>query len=118
MLAEPLGSVQNLPAFEKQAYKASTVAPRSVQTMWDETIGMSEGGSQARSVTTLGALPIILLSRGQDMDEESAASQARFLQLSTHSEHLVAEKSGHRIMIDQPEAATAAILKMVEQVRK
>jgi hypothetical protein len=48
----------------------------------------------------------------------TAAAQASPLQLSTDSQQLFADQSGHRIMIDQPEAAVAAILKMVEQVRK
>jgi pimeloyl-ACP methyl ester carboxylesterase len=118
VLAGPLGSIQNLPAGDKQAYTAYAVTSRTAQALTDEFIGMSEGGAQARSVTTLGALPLIVLSRGKDMDADSAASQARYLKLSTDSQHLIAEQSGHRIMIDQPEAAIAAILKMVEQLRK
>ncbi len=70
LLAGPLGSIQNLPAGDKQAYKASTVTPRSTQTFLDEGMGMSEGGAQARAVTTLGALPLIVLSRGKDQDAE------------------------------------------------
>ncbi len=89
--------------------------PRSAQTYLNETMGMSAGGAQARAVTTLGALPLIVLSRGKDIDEELAASQARYLQLSTVSQHLIAEQSDHHIMIEQPEAAIAAIVKMVEQ---
>ena len=118
LLAGPLGSIQNLPQGYKQAYTANTVTLRSTQTLLDEGRGMSEGGAQARAVTTLGALPLIVLSRGKDMDAESAASQARYLQLSTDSQHLVADQSDHRIMIEQPEAAVAAILQMVEQVRQ
>jgi pimeloyl-ACP methyl ester carboxylesterase len=117
LLAVPLGAVEDLPEGDKQAYTASVVTPRGVQTYLDEGRGMSEGGAQARSVTTLGALPLIVLSRGKDMDAESAASQARYLQLSTYSQHLIADQSGHHIMIEQPEAATAAIMQMVEQVR-
>jgi pimeloyl-ACP methyl ester carboxylesterase len=118
LLAGPLGSIQNLPEGDKQAYTAYSVTSRGVQTLTDELIGMSEGGAQARAVTTLGALPLIVLSRGKDMDAESAASQARYLQLSTDSQQLIADQSGHRIMIEQPEAAIAAIMKMVEQVRQ
>jgi pimeloyl-ACP methyl ester carboxylesterase len=117
LLAGPLGSIQDLPEGDKQAYAASAVTPRSTQALLDEGRGMSEGGAQARAVTTLGALPLIVLSRGKDMDADSAASQARYLQLSTDSQHLIAEQSGHRIMIEQPEAAIAAIVKMVSQVR-
>ena len=118
LLAGPLGSNENLPEGDKQAYTAYAVTTRNAQTLTDEFIGMSEGGAQARDVTTLGALPLIVLSRGKDMDAESAASQARYLKLSTNSQHLIADQSGHRIMIDQPEAAVAAILKMVEQLQK
>lgn len=117
LLAGPLGSIEDLPVADKQAYTAYAVAPRSVQTFLDEGMGMSEGAAQARAVTSLGEIPVILLSRGKDMDPESKASQARYLKLSINSQHLVAEKSGHAIMIEQPDAATAAILKMVEQVR-
>ena len=118
LLAGPLGSIQNLPEAEKQGYRACTVTTHSTQTFLDEGRGMGEGVAQARAVTTLGALPIIVLSRGKNMDADSAASQARYLQLSTNSQHFIAENSDHPIMIEQPEAAVAAIVKMVEQVRK
>jgi len=118
LLAGQLGSIQDLPEGDKQAYTANTVTPRSTQTLLDEGRGMSEGGAQARAVTTLGALPLIVLSRGKDMDAESAGSQERYLQLSTDSQHLIADQSGHRIMIEQPEAAVAAIIQMVQEVRE
>jgi pimeloyl-ACP methyl ester carboxylesterase len=118
LLAGQLGSIQNLPPQDKLAYKASSVTPRFAQTFVDEGRGMSEGGAQARAVTTLGALPLIVLSRGKDQDAKHTAAQADLLQLSTDSQQLFADQSGHRIMIDQPEAAVAAILKMVEKLRK
>jgi pimeloyl-ACP methyl ester carboxylesterase len=118
LLAGPLGAIQNLPAGAKEASAASAVTPRFVQTFLDEGMGMSEGGAQAKAVTTLGALPLIVLSRGQDQDMDWHASQAGFLQLSTKSQQLFAERSGHRIMIDQPEAAVASIVKMLELVRQ
>ena len=118
LLAVPLDAVQNLPEGYKQAYTAYAVAQRGVQAFTDEGKGMSEGGAQARAVTTLGDLPLIVLSRGKDQDADWAVSQAGYVRLSTNSEQLYAEQSGHRIMIDQPDAAIAAILKMVEQVRQ
>lgn len=118
LLAGPLGSIQELPEGVKQAYTASVVTPRSVGTFLDEAMGMSEGGAQAKAVTTLRALPLTVLSRGKDQDAAWAASQAGFVQLSSDSQQIFADKSGHRIMIDQPEAAVSAIVKMVERVRK
>jgi len=118
LLANPLGSVENLPDGDKQAYTAFTVAPRSVQTFTDEGKGMSEGGAQARAVNSLGALPLIVLTAGKDLDAKHSASQTDLLQLSTNSQQLFAEQSGHHIMIDQPDVAIAAIVKMVELVRQ
>lgn len=118
LLAGPLGLNEDMPEMYQQAYLAYTVAPRSVQTSVDEVMGMAEGGWQARAVTTLGSLPLIVLSRGKDQAADWTASQASFLQLSTRSQQLFAEQSGHLIQIEQPEAAVGAILKMVEQVRK
>jgi pimeloyl-ACP methyl ester carboxylesterase len=117
LLAGPLGSIQDLPVGDKQAYTAYSVTPRSAQTFIDEGMGMSEGGAQAKAVTSLGALPLIVLSRGKDQDAAWAASQAGYLQLSTDSQQLFADHSGHRIMIEQPEAAISAILKLVEKFR-
>jgi pimeloyl-ACP methyl ester carboxylesterase len=117
LLADPLGSVENLPEGDKQAYTAYAVAPRSVQTFIDEGMGMSAGGAQARAVTSLGALPLIVLSRGKDQDAKHTAAQTGLLQLSTDSQQLFADRSGHPIMIEQPEAAVAAIVKLVSQLR-
>jgi pimeloyl-ACP methyl ester carboxylesterase len=118
LLAEPLGSVENLPEGDKQAYTAFAVALRSVQAFTDEGMGMSAGGAQARAVSALGALPLIVLSRGKDLDARHTAAQTGLLQLSTDSQQLIADQSGHPIMIEQPEAAIAAIVKMVERVRR
>jgi pimeloyl-ACP methyl ester carboxylesterase len=118
LLAGPLGAIQDLPPEAKEAYTAYSVTPRSAQTQLDEFIGMSEGGAQARAVTTLGALPLIVLSARLDDTADHTASQTGFLKLSTNSQQLFAEQSGHRIMIEQPEAAVAALVKMVELVRQ
>ena len=118
LLAGPLGAIQDLPEGDKQAYTAYAVALRSVQTFTDEGKGMSEGGAQASAVTSLGELPVIVLSRGEDQDAKHTAAQADLLQLSTNSQQFFADQSGHSIHIDQPEAAVAAIVKMVELVRQ
>jgi hypothetical protein len=78
---------------------------------------MSAGGAQARAVTSLGALPLIVLSRGKDQEPKHTAAQTNLLQLSTDSQQLFADHSGHPIMIEQPEAAVTAILKMISQLR-
>ncbi len=118
LLRRPLGAIENLPDGDKQAYTAYAVAVRSVQTFTDEGIGMSEGGAQARAVTSLGALPLIVLTAGKDLDAKHTAAQTDLLQFSTASQQIFADQSGHHIMIDQPHVAVEAIVKMVEMVRQ
>jgi pimeloyl-ACP methyl ester carboxylesterase len=110
------GLDQDLPPQDQHAYKALSVTPRWIQTALDEARGMTEGGAQARAVTTLGDLPLIVLSRFKDLDADTAASHARYLQLSSNSQQLFADQSGHAIQIEQPDAAVAAIIQMARQV--
>jgi pimeloyl-ACP methyl ester carboxylesterase len=117
LFAGPLGLTPALPPEVQNAYTAFSVTPRSIQAWADEGAGMLESGAQARAVKTFGDLPLIVLSRGLDQDPDWQAMQAELLQLSSNSQQFIAEKSGHNIQIDQPEAAVAAIVKMVEQLR-
>ena len=50
------------------------------------------------------------------MDQDWQAMQRELLELSSHSQQMIAEKSGHNIQLDQPEAAATAITKMVAQL--
>jgi pimeloyl-ACP methyl ester carboxylesterase len=118
LLAGPLGSIQNLPPGDKEAYRASSTTPPFAQTFYKEGKGMSEGGAQARAVTSLGSLHLIVLSRGKDQDAKHTAAQADLLKLSSNSQQVFADQSGHRIMIDQPDIVVAVIVKMVEQLRR
>jgi pimeloyl-ACP methyl ester carboxylesterase len=117
LFAGPLGFTPALPAEVQKAFTAFSVTPRSIQAWVDEGAGMPKSGAQARAVKTFGNLPLIVLSRGLDQEPDWEAMQAELLQLSSNSQQLIADKSGHNIESDQPEAAVEAIVKMVEQLR-
>jgi len=109
------------PGVSPQVQHASTafsVTPRSIQTYLDEGTGMPQSFIQAGAVKTFGDIPLIVLSRGLDLDQDWQAMQRELLHLSSHSQQLIADKSGHNIQLDQPEAATTAITKMVAQLRQ
>jgi pimeloyl-ACP methyl ester carboxylesterase len=118
LLAAPLGLVQNLPPEANDAYTAFSVTPRSIQAWMDEGMGIPDSLAQAETVKTFGNLPLIVLSRGLDQDKDWMAMQTELLQLSSNSQQLIADKSGHTIEIDQPDAAAGAIVQMVNQLRK
>lgn len=76
---------------------------------------------------SLGALPLIVLSRGQaaplpgSSDAENAALeqswrmlQAELVTLSTNSQQQIAKASGHEIHLQQPDLVVAAIRRLVQ----
>ncbi len=65
---------------------------------------------------TFGDLPLIVLTTKLNDNPGWPAWQDELLQLSDNSQHLFAEHCGHTIQIDEPKAAVAAILRMVQQV--
>lgn len=86
--------------------------------------------AQTPAVPTLGDLPLTVISHGQldtaavppslgqqVRDEYEAAwqkLQVEITSLSTRGRRIVAERSGHNIIFDQPEIITEAIIEMLE----
>jgi pimeloyl-ACP methyl ester carboxylesterase len=119
LFAGPLGLTSGLSPEVQQAYTAFSVTPRYIQTyLVDKGTGMPQSFRQASAVTTFGDLPLIVLSRGLDEDRDWQAMQTDLLHLSSHSQQMFADKSGHNAQLDQPEAAVAAIVQMVAQLRQ
>jgi pimeloyl-ACP methyl ester carboxylesterase len=94
------------------------VTPRYIQTYLDESQGLGASLAQAGAVTGLGAAPLIVLSRGLDPDPDWQGMQAELLHLSSESRHVIADRSGHNVQLDQPAAAVGAIVQLVEQLRR
>ncbi len=99
------------------AYVANSVTPRAAQTGIDEFLGLSQGAAEANAVTSIGELPLIVLTAALNRDPDWDRKQTDLLRLSSNSQQLFAERSGHNIEIDQPEAAVGAIEKMLELTR-
>jgi pimeloyl-ACP methyl ester carboxylesterase len=99
------------------AYYPQYIRPRSLQASAKEYQGLPDSAREAAAVKTFGDLPLIVLTAKLNDNPGWPEWQTELLQLSTNSQHLFAEKSGHPIQMDEPKAAVAAILKMVELVR-
>jgi pimeloyl-ACP methyl ester carboxylesterase len=117
------GPVAGLSPDDANAYTAHSVTVRSLQAAIDEGRGMQESLAQARRVTTLGSVPLIVLSRGlpegsEGEDAKWQREQTELLRLSSDSHQVFADQSHHNIQLEQPASATAAIVQMVEQVRR
>jgi hypothetical protein len=105
--------------------------PQYFQSNLDEFAAISESDRQLCAVRTLGNLPLIVIRHGlpgmfarMPAREAGQAEQIwRGLQsdlanLSSNSRLLVAKKSGHNILVEQPEVVIDAIRMMVDAVRK
>jgi pimeloyl-ACP methyl ester carboxylesterase len=118
VLAGPLDLAGGFAPEVAKAYVAFSVTPRHLQTSLDEGTGMPASLAQAGMVTSFGDMPVIVLSRGLDLDADWQAAQTELLQLSSHSQQLFADRSGHIIQLEQPDAAAAAIVQLVAQLRQ
>jgi pimeloyl-ACP methyl ester carboxylesterase len=66
----------------------------------------------------LGNKPLVNVSTGEGThSRECAKLQADLLSLSENSKQVVAEKSGHFIIIDRPDVVIDAIRQVVQSVR-
>ncbi len=116
-LAAPLGLIENLPAETQPAYAAFAVTPRTAQEWVDEFVNVQVSLAQADAVTSFGDLPLIVVTAALNQQTDWQTMQTELLQLSSDSQQIVVKNSGHNIHLDQPEAAVAAIVDMVSQLR-
>jgi pimeloyl-ACP methyl ester carboxylesterase len=117
LLVKVPGIAPSVPANE-EAYYPLYIRPQSFQATDNESQGMPAAGAQAAAVESFGDLPLIVLTAKLNNDSIWQEWQTELLQLSSNSQHLFAENSGHNIQAEQPDSAVAAIVKMVEMVRQ
>jgi len=102
----------------QEAYYPLYIRPQSLQTTANEYKALPASGAEAAAVKSFGDLPLIVLTAKLNDNPGWPEWQAELLQLSSNSQHLFADNSGHTIQLDEPEAAVAAIIQMVQQVRE
>ena len=116
LLARPLGLMPFVPP-DENAYFSRLVRPQSAQALTNDSQGMPAASAEASTVKTFGDLPLIVLTARLNKIPGWQEWQTELLQLSSNSQQLFAE-SDHNIQFEAPDAAVAAILQMVQQVRQ
>jgi len=86
--------------------------------------------TRAKKRHPLGAMPLVVISSGQNYFENEKGTSRRFLfadhqrleadlaTLSTHGKLVLAPRSGHHIQLDQPDLVIKAVDEMVQRLRK
>jgi pimeloyl-ACP methyl ester carboxylesterase len=65
----------------------------------------------------LGNKPLVDVSTDEERNSDYVKLQAELLSLSQNSKEIVAEKSGHMVIIDRPDVVIDAISRVVQSVR-
>ena len=107
---------------------------KAIGTAVDELASLSQGGTPP--LTTLGDLPVIVLSKShldpetvppgpgitpavlQDYERTSEQLQRELAALSTHGKRMVAAGSGHYVQLDRPDLVSGAIAELLAAARK
>jgi len=123
--------VMKLPPEIRTTYLEVGFQPQYFQSNLDELAASGESDKQLSTTGSLGDLPLTVIRHGipdlfASMPIEQAKQaeivwqelQEELAKLSSNSQMLVAEKSGHGIQIDQPDLVADAIRQMVQTVRR
>jgi pimeloyl-ACP methyl ester carboxylesterase len=107
-------------------------------TFWSRITGeggdywLDSSGDQAREVTSLGALPLVVLANGDtsgdrgdispdlvaQLDQVKIEMQSEYADLSTNGSLVVVQDTSHLIHIDQPQIVIDAILRVLQMARQ
>ncbi len=117
LLVKLPGIAPSVPPNE-EAYYPLYVRPQSLQATTNESQGMPAAGVEASTVKSFGDLPLIILTARLNNIPGWQEWQTELLQLSSNSQQLFAENSDHNVQIEEPDAAVAAIIQMVHQIRQ
>jgi pimeloyl-ACP methyl ester carboxylesterase len=102
----------------QEAYYPLYVRPQNFQTTDNEYQGVPASGAQAAAVKSFGDLPLIVLTARLNGNPRWPELQSELLQLSSNSQQMIAENSGHTVQLDEPQVAVEAILQMIRRVRE
>jgi pimeloyl-ACP methyl ester carboxylesterase len=109
--------VRKLPADVHPIVQALWCQPKCFQAMSAHLAALEETAALATRVTSLGAVPLVVISGG-DQPPDMIAKHQELTRLSSESRHVVATGSGHWIQLDQPGLVIAAVRDLVERLRR
>lgn len=120
---------RELPDEALAQYRAILATSRYFETAIAETEALEQSFAEVRAaqITTLGDLPLVVISRGlsdplpgfseaeaQQYEEAWQVMQSELVALSTNSRQIIAEQSGHYIQLQQPQRVIEAVKQVVE----
>src|SRR5713226_7768605 len=111
------GEIRKLPAPILPIVRELWSQPKNFISLGQHVAALPVSAAQAAAVSSLGDLPLVVLSADHRTTAPYAEWQRDLAQLSSHGRHLVASDSGHWIHLDHPELVTKAIREVVTAAR-
>jgi len=103
-----VGEVRKLPPEVHPAVQALWCQPKCFRGMAEHLGALPPMGAAAAGVTTLGDVPLAIVSSGDQPPAVLAQHQA-LSRLSSRGRHVVAARSGHWVHLDEPEVVVREI---------
>jgi pimeloyl-ACP methyl ester carboxylesterase len=125
----PNGVIDELPAELQPTARAIGLYSRAYDWLYDEGPAIEASAALMRAAPPLSNIPLVVLSahyratppRGltvEQMEQVWMGLQQELASLLPGSKHVIAEESGHFIMLDQPELVIDAIREVVDAARR
>jgi pimeloyl-ACP methyl ester carboxylesterase len=110
------GEIRKLPAPMLPVVRSFWSQPKNFVSLGQHVAALPVSAAQAAAVTSLGDLPVVVLS-GDHHPALYADWQRDLAQLSSRGVQIVAGESGHWIHLDRPELVTGVIREVVAAAR-
>lgn len=117
-----------LPEPVRQAIGARAARWKTRRTLGQELLGFRDSALELKAAPPLGDLPLIVITRGTPrgpLDAKRPLVERLWLELqselaasSSVSAHIVAQRAGHNVHVEQPEVVAFGIAMLVERYRR
>lgn len=111
-LGHVVGAISATPGAGTAGAQAAVFAnsPRGMRGMRAEQAALPDSFRQAQALTTLGSLPLVVLTAKENVDQRPGwdTAQDRLARLSTNARHVVADLS-HMAFLEEPAGAELSI---------
>ncbi len=114
----PTSAWSSLPDPAASRVQAFYASPRGMRNMQDEQSTFPEVFAQARSLTSLDAKPLVVVTATESIDkhEEWVALQERLAALSTDSQHRIVDAT-HAGLVDDAASSTSSVQAIADVVQ-
>jgi len=119
MAMDEMGSYEALPKWEQKAYRSFLSNPKVLETMYEESLAMSESARELKSrrAETDPELPVTVITADMNTVEGWREMQTDLAALTESTTQIIANESTHFVPLDQPGLIVDAALKLVNSYR-